>query len=142
MGRAVCIQFARDGVTRIAGLDISSESLDDTVNELVKEGLKVDFVKLVANLTQESEVEQAIQQTVAAFGRIDYACNVAGIGQRLAPTSEATLDEFDKVMAVNLRGCFLCEKYLLRQMEKQEPLIPSDYSPCDMPQYIYMLLLT
>lgn len=135
MGRAVCMQFARDGVTRIAGLDISSESLDHTAEEFGKEGLKVEFVKLVVNLTQEAEVEQAIQQTVAAFGRIDYACNVAGIGQRLSPTSEATMEEFDKVMAVNLRGCFLCEKYELRQMEKQEPLIPLDYSSYDMPTF-------
>ncbi len=80
-------------------------------------------------MTNEDEVEQAIRKTVDAFGRIDYAVNNAAIGQRkLGPTSETDLDEFDRVMGVNLRGVFICEKYELRQMELQEPLVPKNPS--------------
>lgn len=122
------MQFARDGATKIAGLDISAASLDGTAQELAQEFEGVEFLSIVTDLTQEEEVKKAIEQTVARFGRIDYAINNAAIGQTLAPTSETSLTEFDKVMAVNLRGVFICEKYELRQMEKQEPLIPKNPS--------------
>lgn len=88
----------------------------------------MEFLPLALDLTQESEVESAIQKTVAKFGRIDYAINNAGIGQPLKPTSETDVADFEKVMAVNLKGVFLCEKHELRQMEKQEPVVPRDYS--------------
>lgn len=116
------LQFARDGVTRIAGLDISAEGLEGTAKELLQECPGVDFLKLKADLTKEAEVEDAIKQVVDKFGRIDYAVNNAGIGQKLAPTSETTLEEFDRVIAVNLRGVYICEKHELRQMEKQTPI--------------------
>jgi NAD(P)-dependent dehydrogenase (short-subunit alcohol dehydrogenase family) len=121
LGRAVCLQFAQDGVTRISGLDISENALDETASVLLKAFPDVVFHKLVADLTREEEVQKAIQETVLKFGCIDYAVNNAGIGQPLKPTSETNIADFDKVMAVNVRGVFLCEKYELLQMQKQEP---------------------
>lgn len=121
MGRAICLQFAQDGVRRISGLDISESALNETESVLLQGFPDVVFYKLVADLTREEEVQLAIQETVLKFGRIDYAVNNAGIGQPLKPTSETKLADFDTVMAVNVRGVFLCEKYELLQMQEQEP---------------------
>jgi NAD(P)-dependent dehydrogenase (short-subunit alcohol dehydrogenase family) len=130
LGRAVCLQFAQDGVKQISGLDISKKGLDETASILLQVFPGVVFHKIVADLTREEEVQRAIQETVLKFGRIDYAVNNAGIGQPLKPTSETNLADFDKVMAVNVKGLFLCEKYELLQMEKQEPRNLANSSSC------------
>jgi NAD(P)-dependent dehydrogenase (short-subunit alcohol dehydrogenase family) len=89
----------------------------------------VEFLKIPVDLSKEAEVAKAIEITVAKFGRIDYAVNNAAVGQRrLVPTSEASLEDFDRLMSVNFRGVFICDKYELKQMETQEPLIPKNHS--------------
>jgi NAD(P)-dependent dehydrogenase (short-subunit alcohol dehydrogenase family) len=113
-------------VTQIAGLDISASSLSKAATTLSEAFPSVEFLSLTVDLTHEAEVEKAIEAVVAKFGRIDYAVNNAAVGQKLSPTSETELAEYDRVLAVNLRAVFICEKYELRQMEKQEPLIPRD----------------
>jgi len=130
LGRAVCLQFAREGVQRISGLDISARALDETASALLENFPDVVFHKAVADLTREEDIRGAIEQTVLKFGCIDYAINNAGIGQPLKPTSEIDLADFDKVMAVNLKGVFLSEKYELLQMEKQEPRALTHSSRC------------
>lgn len=66
-----------------------------------------------------------VQKTVDKFGRVDYACNVAGV---LLPgfSTEYTLAQWDKQFSVNTRGMWLCQRAQLRQMVKQEPLKASD----------------
>ncbi|MBH8599169.1 SDR family NAD(P)-dependent oxidoreductase [Thermoactinomyces sp. CICC 10523] len=53
------------------------------------------------------------------FGRINFACNAAGIGGKLAPTADVTEEDFDRTLAINLKGVWLCMKYQIRQMLKQ-----------------------
>jgi NAD(P)-dependent dehydrogenase (short-subunit alcohol dehydrogenase family) len=79
-------------------------------------------LKLVADLSSEEQVEGAIQKTVAAFGRLDYAVNNAAIASPFKVTHESTTADFDKVLGINLRGTWFCERAELRQMLKQEPL--------------------
>lgn len=67
---------------------------------------------------------KAIHLTVSTFGRLDYAVNNAGIGQPLATTADTVLHDFDKVMAVNVKGVWLAEKFELQQMLKQD-VVPS-----------------
>lgn len=126
----MCLQFAQDGVKQISGLDISESALNETAAALRESFPDVFFHRVVADLTREEAVQKAIQDTVLKFGRIDYAVNSAGIGQPLKPTSETGSADFDKVMAVNMKGVFLCEKYELLQMEKQEPRNTSNSSRC------------
>jgi NAD(P)-dependent dehydrogenase (short-subunit alcohol dehydrogenase family) len=95
--------------------------MKDTASVLHKAFPHVVFHQLVADLTNEENVRRAVQETVQKFGSIDYAVNNAGIGQPLKPSSETSLADFDKLMAVNVKGVFLCEKYELLQMQKQEP---------------------
>ncbi|KAI1859613.1 uncharacterized protein JN550_011921 [Neoarthrinium moseri] len=122
VGQATCIQFARDGVTRISGLDISKSGLEATASILSKDFPNVKFHPVVLDLTVEAEVQRAVNETVATFGRLDYAVNNAGVAQRLLPTTGVTLDEYNKLMDINIKAVYLCEKYELMQMLTQDPL--------------------
>jgi len=73
-------------------------------------------------LTSEDQVKQAFDKVISTFGRIDYAINNAGIGGPLVPTAELEPKDFDKVIAVNVKGVWLCSKYELKQMVTQTPL--------------------
>src|SRR5437879_13205080 len=60
-----------------------------------------------------------VHQTVTTFGRLDAAYNNAGVQNVLAETADSTREDFDRVMAINLRGVWSCMKFELRQMRKQ-----------------------
>ena len=60
-----------------------------------------------------------VEQTVAAFGRLDAAYNNAGVQNIVAETADAPREDFDRVIAINLRGVWSCMKFELRQMRKQ-----------------------
>lgn len=60
-----------------------------------------------------------VEQTVAAFGRLDAAYNNAGVQNVLAETADPLRDDYDRVMAINLRGVWSCMKFELQQMRKQ-----------------------
>src|SRR6266404_23716 len=60
-----------------------------------------------------------VEQTVATFGRLDAAYNNAGVQNIVAETADATREDYDRVMAINLRGVWSCMKFELRQMRKQ-----------------------
>jgi NAD(P)-dependent dehydrogenase (short-subunit alcohol dehydrogenase family) len=125
IGRACILQFARDGVQRIAGLDVSVDALKQTEAILRSQFPSVQFLSLQADLSQEKEVQDAFCKVADIFGRIDYAVNNAAIGGPFAPTADNTLQDLDRVLAVNLRGLWLCERAELQLMQSQEPL-PSE----------------
>lgn len=122
VGRATALQFARDGVRKIAGLDISAPALGETKQIITEEFPDVDFLLLIADLNDEAQVTAAFAQVVEKFGRVDYAVNNAGIGHPLKVTPELPFENFDRVMGVNLKGVWTCARLELAQMEKQEPL--------------------
>ncbi|KAH0835083.1 Levodione reductase [Fonsecaea pedrosoi] len=122
LGRAVALQFARDGVRQIAGLDLSKKALSETAAALTAEVPDVDFLQLAVDISDEEQVARAFKSTIDRFGRIDYAINNAAIAAPFVPTGEATLEAFEKVQRINLRGTWLCEREELRHMEKQELL--------------------
>lgn len=74
---------------------------------------------LRCDVSDEAQVAAAIQQTVSTFGRLDAAYNNAGVHAPSAETADALADDFDRVIAINLRGVWLCMKYELRQMRTQ-----------------------
>jgi NAD(P)-dependent dehydrogenase (short-subunit alcohol dehydrogenase family) len=102
IGQACVLQFARDGVTRIAGLDISADGLAKTASLLHDEFTEQHFLQLVTNLAIEEEVEAAFRKVVNAFGLIDYGVNNAGIGGSFKPYRFGSNpdSQFERVMVL------------------------------------------
>jgi NAD(P)-dependent dehydrogenase (short-subunit alcohol dehydrogenase family) len=129
IGQAIVQQFARDGVTKIAGIDISASALKSVAAHLSSFFPAVEFLALTCDLADEGQVEAAFQQAISKFYRLDYVVNNAGIGGPFAPTSESDVAALERVMNVNLKGVWLCERAALKQMLTQEPLALQEYSP-------------
>lgn len=115
IGEATALAFAREGASIvIADVNPRGEEVASAARKL---GAKAIFQKCdTANLL---DVENAIQRTLQEYGRLDYAFNNAGIDGEQASTNECTEANWDKVIAVNLKGVWLCMKYQIPQMLKQ-----------------------
>src|SRR5213596_853906 len=72
-----------------------------------------------ADVSQAAEVEALINKTLATYGRLDCAHNNAGIEGAVATTAECTEENWDRIIAINLKGVWLCMKYEIPQMLKQ-----------------------
>lgn len=79
-------------------------------------------ITIRADVTNEAEVQAAIDQTVREFGRIDYAANFAGILGPLSAAVDTPLDAFQRVLEINTTGVWICTKLEMAQMMKQSPL--------------------
>lgn len=72
-----------------------------------------------SDVSSESDVKELVQKTVETYGRLDCAFNNAGIEAHSKPLHEQSIEDFDKLMAINVRGLFLCMKYEIQQMLSQ-----------------------
>jgi NAD(P)-dependent dehydrogenase (short-subunit alcohol dehydrogenase family) len=113
IGRAVAVGFARRGA-KVAIGDINEEAARETLDLVTRAGGDVLFIR--TNVSVEANVEKLVAATVERFGRIDCAFNNAGIVHPPQPLAQLDTSEFDRVIAVDLRGVFLCMKYELREM--------------------------
>ena len=115
IGKATAEIFARAGISVM--LAARRETLlKEIVDSLLEEGLSAAYS--VCDVTDESQVKSAVENTVKKFGRLDYAFNNAGIMPGDVETADLPTDEFDKVIDANLRSVFLCMKYELREILK------------------------
>ena len=89
----------------------------ETVNSIKQAGGEATFIK--ADISQAAEVEALIAKTVETYGSLDCAFNNAGTEGKLAPITELTEEDLDKVIDINLKGTWLCLKYEITQMLKQ-----------------------
>jgi NAD(P)-dependent dehydrogenase (short-subunit alcohol dehydrogenase family) len=103
LGKETARLFVSKGA-RVALLDITGQQ-NDVAAELGPNALAIQ-----ADVSQESQVEAAFTQTLDTFGRVDFVLNVAGTVVGRTP-GEIDVDEFDHMVAVNLRGVMLCSKH-------------------------------
>lgn len=115
IGRATAFKFAAEGA-KVAVSDVNAEGGEETVDLIRKQGGDAFFT--TADVANPADVEVLVAKTVERFGRLDCACNNAGIEGKIAPFAEQPLDNFDRIIAVNLRGVFLCLQAEIRQMLK------------------------
>lgn len=113
IGRAVAVGFASRGA-KVAIGDINEEAARETLDLVTRAGGDVLFVR--TNVSVEADVEKLVAATVERFGRLDCAFNNAGIVHTPQPLAQLDASVFDRVIAVDLRGVFLCMKYELRHM--------------------------
>ena len=115
IGRAIALAWAREGA-RVVVSDLKGTAGAETVELLRAAGAEAVFI--AADVSSPQDCETLVRQTVERFGRLDMACNNAGIGGALAPTADYPLDAWAQVIGVNLSGVFYGMKYQIAQMLK------------------------
>ncbi len=113
IGRAVARLYAARGA-RVVVSDVDVEGGEETVRRAGEAGGEATFTR--ADVSRAEECEALVRSAVDAYGRLDIACNNAGIGGEQNPTAEYTLDAWQKVIGVNLSGVFFCMKYEIAAM--------------------------
>jgi len=114
IGRATALAFAKQGANIVIG-DIG-DGAKETLELVRQANAKAIFVH--TDVSRSAAVEALVGETVKTFGRIDVAFNNAGILPPTADFAEMTEDNFDKVIAVDLKGVFLSMKYEIQAMLK------------------------
>lgn len=116
IGRATALKFAAEGA-KVVVSDVVVPGGEETVAMIRANGGEALFVG--ADVSKTADVTALIAGTVAAYGRLDCACNNAGIEGVIAPFTEQTEENFDRIIAVNLKGTFLCLQAEIAQMLTQ-----------------------
>jgi NAD(P)-dependent dehydrogenase (short-subunit alcohol dehydrogenase family) len=116
IGRASALAFAKAGA-RVAVVDRDVAAGTETTRLVETTGAQALFIQ--TDVTQATQVEAMVAQVVAHFGRLDCAFNNAGIEEEHMRLADCAEDTFDRIMAVNVKGVWLCLKYELAQMLKQ-----------------------
>src|SRR3989440_4096318 len=116
LGLATATAFAESGAAVVLA-DWNEEAVRAAADGLAARGHKVLTVR--CDVSDDAQVEAMVDRTVAAFGRLDAAYNNAGIQNVLAETADSPRDDYDRVMAVNLRGVWSCMKFELQVMRDQ-----------------------
>jgi NAD(P)-dependent dehydrogenase (short-subunit alcohol dehydrogenase family) len=116
IGKATALAFAAAGAKVIFSGRREQEG-EDTANSIRKSGAECLFVR--SDVSKETDVKELIQKTVKTYGRLDIAFNNAGIDSPVKPLHEQSIEDFDKLMAINVRGLFLCMKSEIQQMLTQ-----------------------
>ncbi len=116
MGLATALAFAEAGAA-VALADVKEEAVKAEAERLIAAGHKALAIR--CDMSDDAQVAAMVDQTVAAFGRLDAAFNNAGVMARIAPTADSSREDWDRVIGINLRGVWSCMKYELRQMQKQ-----------------------
>jgi 3-oxoacyl-[acyl-carrier protein] reductase len=115
IGLATALKFAREGATVIV-CDVKQAAVDEAVKQCQAEGATA--VGFAMDVTQRAMVDAVVAQVKERFGRIDVLVNNAGITQD-ARLQKMTLEQFDKVIDVNLRGVFHCAQAVADTMTAQ-----------------------
>jgi NAD(P)-dependent dehydrogenase (short-subunit alcohol dehydrogenase family) len=116
IGRAAALAFACEGASVVV-VDVSEKENQQTARMIEEQGGRTHAVR--CDVTRVEDVKAALDKAVETFGRLDFAFNNAGIEPRNpAPTADYDLEEWERIIAVDLRGVFLCMKYEIPLMLK------------------------
>jgi NAD(P)-dependent dehydrogenase (short-subunit alcohol dehydrogenase family) len=116
IGKATAIAFGAAGAKVVFSGRREPEG-EDVANSIRQSGAECLFVR--SDVLNEADVQALIQKTVESYGRLDCAFNNAGIESLTKPLHEQSIEDFDKLMAINVRGLFLCMKSEIQQMLTQ-----------------------
>ncbi|KAH8152353.1 uncharacterized protein LAJ45_03780 [Morchella importuna] len=123
IGRAITLAYAKAGVAGIAIADVDMDRLKAVAAEAKKVATNKDFevVPVHTDVTNEESVRNMVETTVKSLGRIDYACNNAGVAvQKNTLACNITKEEWDFTNNVNVNGVLFCQREELKAMMKQD----------------------
>jgi NAD(P)-dependent dehydrogenase (short-subunit alcohol dehydrogenase family) len=116
IGRAAALAFAREQASVVVA-DRSEEGNRETVRLIEESGGRV--LAVTCDVTRAEDVKTALDSTVETFGRLDVAFNNAGVEQPITATADLTEEEWERNLAVNLSGVFMCMKHEIPLMLEQ-----------------------
>lgn len=119
IGRAIAESLAAEGArVVVSDLERSAEAGAAVCEGIASEGGEARCI--ACDVSDSEQVQALVEQTVGAYGQLDAAVNNAGVGGSMTPTGEISEADWDRVMAVNLRGVWLCMKHELAHLSQSE----------------------
>jgi NAD(P)-dependent dehydrogenase (short-subunit alcohol dehydrogenase family) len=123
IGRAIALKFAQEGADIIIA-DWNLEAAQDTAKNIEELGRK--SLAMKTNISKMSEVQNMVNNVYEAFERVDILVNNAGIFPTGDPLVKLQEEVFDQCVAINLRGTYLCSKYMGQKMLRQKKMSESE----------------
>jgi 3-oxoacyl-[acyl-carrier protein] reductase len=120
MGRASAVLFAKEGA-KIVAADLNEESGNQTVRQIKQDNGEAVFVK--ADVSNEDDVKKMVQTAVDNYGKLTILFNIAGCPQETKAFETIQTEEWDKIMAVNVKSIFFSAKYALPELKKEKGVI-------------------
>lgn len=117
IGRATALAFAREGAA-VAVADLDAEGGRETARMVESAGARALFVP--CDVSSDRDVRAALDRTIETFGRLDCAFNNAGIEGQQGSTADCSEQNWDRVLAIDLKGVWLCMKHEIPLLLKQE----------------------
>ncbi len=115
LGKGIAYRIALEG-GKVVLFDINKKLLDETVQEFQSKGLDAEGLKV--DISNEDEIKLAFKKVAATFGEVHIMINSAGVvGPTNTKITDYSVEEFDKIYHINLRGAFLMTKYSIKAME-------------------------
>lgn len=105
IGRATALAFAREGANVVI-TDLKQEGMDETVKLIGQENAQVQTLTVIADAGKAEDHQKAVEAAMSKFGRLDMSVNNAGMGGENVPTAEVNVQNWQRVIEVNLSGVF------------------------------------
>lgn len=115
IGESTALLFAKEGA-KIVLTDVDEENGNKVLEKIKQQGGEAIFIK--ADTSNASDSEKSVEKAIEEFGKLDIAVNNAGIGGAQAPVGEYEIEDWDKVIAINLSGVFYGMRYQIPAMLK------------------------
>ncbi|MDP4549880.1 glucose 1-dehydrogenase [Alkalihalobacillus macyae] len=116
IGRATALRFAREGA-KVVVSDIHSESGEESVDQITKMGGESIFVR--TDTSMEGDMKALVEECEKRYGGLDIFFNNAGVSNEEVKLVDISVDEWDRVVSINLKGVFMGMKYAIPAMEKR-----------------------
>jgi glucose 1-dehydrogenase len=132
IGKSIALAFAKSRdykgiVINSRKLDHAQQAAEEIKKEATTEEHEIDIIAVEADVSKEEDCIKLVKKTVEHYGRIDVLVNNAGI-QKNIPIEETSIDDWYKIIAVDLTGPFVCSREAIKQMEKQQDIPSGGYS--------------
>lgn len=113
IGKAISLAFASEGATVVVAATTLSR-LEETAEEIKSKGGRARAIQ--TDITDEKQVQRMVEETIKDYGQVDILVNNSGIGGPTVNVVDLNIDDWNRVMAVDLTGSLLCSKYVLKHM--------------------------
>lgn len=115
IGESTALLYAKNGA-KVVVSDVDDKGGQETVDKIKEAGSESIYIH--ADVSKSEDCRKMVEKTVATFGRLDFACNNAGIGGEQNPVGKLSIEGWDQTIAIDLSGVFYCMRYEIEAMEK------------------------